>query len=47
MHLDNNPINPPLENTVSGNWKPRFFTIWIGQALSLIGSALTQFVLLW
>lgn len=29
------------------HWKPRFFTIWTGQALSLIGSALTQFVLLW
>jgi MFS transporter, DHA3 family, macrolide efflux protein len=29
------------------NWKPRFFTIWVGQALSLIGSALTQFVLVW
>jgi DHA3 family macrolide efflux protein-like MFS transporter len=28
-------------------WKPRFFTIWTGQALSLIGSALTQFVLIW
>jgi MFS transporter, DHA3 family, macrolide efflux protein len=38
----------PLETSqVSGNWKPRFFTIWTGQALSLIGSALTQFVLLW
>lgn len=35
------------ENTDPGNWKPRFFTIWTGQALSLIGSALTQFVLLW
>jgi DHA3 family macrolide efflux protein-like MFS transporter len=33
-----------LENS---NWKPRFFTIWTGQALSLIGSSLTQFVLLW
>ncbi len=32
---------------MSQNWKPRFFSIWIGQALSLIGSALTQFVLLW
>jgi MFS transporter, DHA3 family, macrolide efflux protein len=31
----------------NSNWKPRFFTIWTGQALSLIGSALTQFVLLW
>ena len=29
------------------NWKPRFFIIWIGQALSLSGSALTQFVLIW
>lgn len=28
-------------------WKLRFFTIWIGQALSLTGSALTQFLLLW
>ena len=28
-------------------WKPRFFTIWTGQALSLVGSALTQFVLIW
>lgn len=29
------------------NWQLRFFLIWTGQALSLIGSALTQFVLLW
>lgn len=29
------------------NWKPRFFTIWTGQAFSLVGSALTQFVLVW
>jgi MFS transporter, DHA3 family, macrolide efflux protein len=37
-----------LENSeVSGNWQPRFWTIWLGQALSLIGSALTQFVLVW
>ncbi|KAB8145760.1 MFS transporter [Chloroflexia bacterium SDU3-3] len=28
-------------------WRARFFTIWSGQALSLTGSALTQFVLLW
>ncbi len=47
MHQDPTPKNMPLETDVSGNWKPRFFTIWIGQALSLIGSALTQFVLLW
>ncbi|GAB4188603.1 MAG: MFS transporter [Roseiflexaceae bacterium] len=28
-------------------WRLRFWSIWSGQALSLIGSALTQFVLLW
>jgi len=28
-------------------WKVRFWFIFVGQALSLIGSALTQFVLLW
>jgi len=29
------------------HWRTRFFAIWFGQALSLIGSALTQFVLVW
>lgn len=29
------------------NWQPRFFSIWFGQAFSLVGSALTQFVLVW
>jgi DHA3 family macrolide efflux protein-like MFS transporter len=29
------------------NWKPRFFAIWSGQALSLFGSALVQFALVW
>jgi DHA3 family macrolide efflux protein-like MFS transporter len=28
-------------------WKPKFFTIWSGQALSLVGSALVQFALVW
>lgn len=32
---------------LSGPWRLRFWAIWTGQALSLIGSALTQFVLLW
>jgi DHA3 family macrolide efflux protein-like MFS transporter len=31
----------------NSNWKPRFFAIWLGQAFSLIGSSLTQFVLMW
>jgi MFS transporter, DHA3 family, macrolide efflux protein len=34
-------INP------SSNWQTRFWTIAIGQALSLAGSQITQFVLLW
>lgn len=29
------------------DWPLRFWAIFIGQALSLCGSALTQFVLLW
>jgi DHA3 family macrolide efflux protein-like MFS transporter len=29
------------------NWKPRFFTIWTGQAFSLLGSSLVQFALIW
>ncbi len=28
-------------------WKPRFFTIWGGQALSLLGSQIVQFSLVW
>ncbi len=47
MHQDLSKPPTPLETTVGGNWQPRFWTIWIGQALSLTGSALTQFVLLW
>lgn len=31
----------------SSPWKLRFWSIWLGQAFSLIGSALTNFVLLW
>ncbi len=29
------------------NWKPKFFTIWAGQAFSLVGSSLVQFALVW
>jgi MFS transporter, DHA3 family, macrolide efflux protein len=31
----------------SSNWQPRFWIVAIGQALSLAGSQITQFVLLW
>ena len=42
-------MNPSNTSSIepSHNWQPRFWSIWIGQALSLIGSSLTQFVLLW
>jgi DHA3 family macrolide efflux protein-like MFS transporter len=33
--------------TIPGDWARRFFTIWSGQALSLFGSALVQFALIW
>jgi DHA3 family macrolide efflux protein-like MFS transporter len=32
---------------VPQNWAARFFTIWSGQALSLFGSNLVQFALIW
>lgn len=38
----NHPTQP---RTVT--WARRFFTIWAGQALSLFGSALVQFALIW
>jgi MFS transporter, DHA3 family, macrolide efflux protein len=28
-------------------WQPRFWAIWLGQGFSLVGSALTNFVLVW
>ena len=33
--------------TRSGGWALRFFTIWTGQALSLLGSNIAQFALVW
>ena len=41
----NTDSTTPLE--FQANWKGRFFTIWGGQALSLVGSALVQFALVW
>lgn len=35
------------EKQRESGWRLRFWSIWTGQALSLVGSALTQFVLLW
>jgi len=40
-----------MEETVEASkparWAPRFFTIWGGQAFSLLGSQLVQFALIW
>jgi DHA3 family macrolide efflux protein-like MFS transporter len=36
-----------LAQPETGKWAGRFFTIWSGQALSLFGSALVQFALIW
>ena len=33
--------------SVQGKWASRFFTIWVGQAFSLFGSAIVQFALVW
>ena len=38
----NNAHHPP-----SNSWQRPFVTIWIGQAISLIGSSLVQFALIW
>jgi DHA3 family macrolide efflux protein-like MFS transporter len=36
-----------VQASPDSRWKRRFFTIWTGQALSLLGSALVQFALIW
>jgi len=33
--------------TRTSDWKVRFFSIWTGQAFSLLGSSLVQFALIW
>ncbi len=48
MQTDSSSPTAPSHGFVpTGSWRLRFWTIWLGQALSLIGSALTQFVLIW
>lgn len=43
--MENTSVSPTIP--APERWAPRFFTIWIGQAFSLIGSALVQFALVW
>lgn len=40
-------LAPAGQELGTRHWKSRFFIIWSGQAVSLVGSALTQFVLVW
>lgn len=40
-------ISPISASEFQSQWKFKFFTIWSGQAISLIGSALVQFALVW
>ena len=40
-------FNPVSKEEFRLNWKPKFFTIFAGQALSLFGSSLVQFALVW
>lgn len=40
-------VEDHLESSLPNNWKGRFFTVWTGQAFSLIGSSLVQFALVW
>lgn len=49
MELTKVEISPekPTPQEVGPNWQCRYWAIFLGQALSLIGSAMTQFVLLW
>jgi DHA3 family macrolide efflux protein-like MFS transporter len=36
-----------LDGETKPRWTGRFFTIWVSQALSLVGSSLAQFALVW
>ena len=43
----NTKSNPRPDPQIPGSWKAPFFTIWTGQAFSLLGSRLVQFALIW
>lgn len=40
-------MDAQISTVKSKNWKVPFFTIWTGQAFSLLGSHLVQFALIW
>ena len=45
--FENNTIGGDLGLKSERSWKPTFFVFWSGQAVSLLGSALVQFALIW
>lgn len=48
LEISTPQVSPaPLSHDPGPNWQVRYWLFFIGQALSLVGSALTQFVLLW
>lgn len=42
-----NTLSPTPASKPPEGWAAKFFTIWTGQAFSLVGSALVQFALVW
>jgi MFS transporter, DHA3 family, macrolide efflux protein len=40
-------MNTEITSPVPERWAAKFFTVWTGQAFSLIGSSLVQFALVW
>ncbi len=36
-----------MQNQFNKNWKTKFFSVWLGQAFSLLGSQIVQFTLIW
>jgi MFS transporter, DHA3 family, macrolide efflux protein len=45
--MENAGASPSQADPIPEKWAAKFFTIWTGQAFSLIGSALVQFALVW
>lgn len=45
--MQNNDLLELKELEIDSDWKLRYWIIFIGQSLSLLGSSLTQFVLMW
>lgn len=45
--MDTPPESSSAAQATPKGWAAKFFTIWIGQVFSLVGSALVQFALVW